>query len=947
MIRNSGTFKYIWTIFIAVSAFNLLFGADDEIDPTALFQTHTDIYLFRRSLDFESEIILQEAFLTWLYQGITKEADQRRKEDWVKTLEAFGPIDLATFEDSAYFLPAELDSAPSRVRYNKWEELQREKYAQKYIQARHVKDNLIKTANPEQRHRMFTFDLEMAILSYHYQRYYEAILRFNEVVERYGYQNLTDIYFYRGESYFAISIYNQAFNDYDYVINNSDDNDLIKKTYKRLIAIEGDRGDSRRVATLWTKYEEVTGAEKKDDYWLVCDMTARYQMAMQKWTIAQELFDRIPAKRDNFAEAKNLAADCALAQLDLEDAKNRFTLIAEKEIKGKGFTTERRQEAVLKLGYIHYLNGDYELAIDALKKIDLEGELRQKAIIIAAWSNFKLHDYGQVIELCDDFLEKYSDSQYFYEIFCLLGYSEEVLGREENAVREYEKVMVAVDDRREYHDINYEKNTVAVRIGELQRLEPTLFLEGREEMFQSYQKLRDELRAIFERLRLTEGIKGSPEIVEILEEQKELHRVFKELTEIEDSLFASDDSRLTREYDKMYSQIMNMASKLKSGLTWHMQQKTLIQREEEGNYQGRSADSLRTRFVNEWNSTEASLERVRDLINSAQSVNDKDMLKELGAVELGLMGIQNKLMHIRTNLEEIPNTSLNSNLDWWSWFAYQRHSTAGLALDYLYMREDRVKELNEYINRINDIIADRIGVEEEFVELAENLIPASEPGREPYYAPPVPLWQPPEPEIDTTAFEVIDTTTINVIDSTSTGETEFPASIEEDSPDSLFNQENLEIPIPTETQKSDIPEQDKDSIKESEPDETPDEAEDINATPSDSVKTLPDQSEEEESAIPDKKDEEAIETEPITTSDSETPIEEISTESDSLNAKETEDLEKIEGPDEAPPDSLQGDNDNPESSTNSSQELQQPITEEESAGESDNNESKDDESTGQ
>ncbi|MCF7810725.1 hypothetical protein K9N50_07020 [bacterium] len=977
MIRNNGTFKYIWIILITITVVSFLYAADDEVDQTELFQTHTNIYLFRRSLDFESEIIVQEAFLTWLFQGITQEANLRRKEDWKNTLNAFEPINLATFEDSAYYLPAELESAPSRIRYSKWEELQREKYAQKYIQARHVKDNLIKTANSVQRHRMFKFDLETAILSYKYERYYEAILRLNEVIERYGYQNLTDVYFYRGESYFAVSIYNQAYYNYNYVIDNTDDNDLIRKTYKRLIAIEGDRGNSRKVVTLWTKYEEATGTEKDEEYWNVCDMTARYLMAMQKWTSAQELFDLIPSKRDNFAKAKLLAADCALAQFELDDAKNRYSIITEKEIKGKGFTKEYRQEALLKLGYIHYLNGEYELAIDVFNKIDLEGDFHQKALIIAAWSNFKLHDYGQVIALCDNFLEKYSNSQYFYEIFCLLGYSEEVLGREENAIREYEKVMVAVDDRREYHDINYEKNTVAVRIGELQRLEPELFLEGRQEMFGSYQKLRDELKSIFERLKLTEGIKGSPKIIDILEEQKEIQRVFKELIAIEDSLFAKDDSRLTREYDKMYSQMIDIAAKLKSGLAYQMQQKTLIQREEEDNYQVRSADSLRTRFIREWNSTEASLERVRNLINSAQSVDDKEMLKELGAVELGLMGIQNKLMHIRTNLEEIPDASLNSNLDWWSWFAYQRHSTAGLALDYLYMREDRVNELNGYINTINDIITDRLGVEEEIVELAENLIPASEPGREPYYAPPVPLWQPPEPEpeIDTTAFEVIDTTTIDIIDTTSTGETESPAPSEESVPDSLLDQDTDETSIPveediigepeSETQESNISEQIEDSVEETIPVELPEETEDIDTTSSE-VEEIPLDQIEEENTIPveaedsidsNLNNQESFETEPDTTSDNSALTEESSTEADSLNDKKMQELENIEqSEEEALPDSLQKPVENPESSTNSTQEIQQPVSEEtetttpeeESIGESENqSESQENKSTGQ
>lgn len=724
----------------------------DEDGQKALYKDQTDLYLFKRSLDLENEMLLHEAFLTWLFQGITAEVKQRRKEDWRGTLEAFDPLELSTFEDSVYFLPHELNEAPSRIRYMAWEKLQREKYAQKYIQARHIKDNLIQTATPRQRQRMFNFDLDLALFSYQYERYHEAILHFNELIERYNYDNLDDIIFYRAESYFTITLYDRANEDYLYVRKITKNTEHQRRSLEKLIVIAGDKGNTRQLKVLWTEYENEFSDDPDDEFWQTSELTARYLMAYQDWTSAQQLLDKTTPKTKGFITAKMKAADCAMAMLDLDDAELRYIEIAEKKIKGKDLTKEIRQQANLKLGYIGYLQSDYRKALERLEKVkikDQEKEL-QKAIILTAWCHFKLNDYGQVIVLCKEILENHPESEYFYEAFCLLGNSEEVLGRDEQAVKEYEEVMVAVDDLREYQDINYEKGTVSKRIGELQRLEPNLFLMGRIEMFDQYRALRSELKSIFDRLMIIESIKGSPEVGDILAEQKEIYKVFKELTDLEKELFETDDRRLTGEYDRMYSRLLDLASELRSGLGYHMNQKTLIQREVTEAYQDRLSDSLTVNFRKEWKSTENTLQRVRDLIAEAEAVNDKELLKELGEVELGLMSMQDKLLYIKSNLSRIPEASLNSNLEWWSWFAYQRHSTAGLALDFLYMREKRVKELDEYIDRINKILAERRGVEEEVIELAENLVPASEPGEEPYYAPPVPLWEPLEPVADTT-----------------------------------------------------------------------------------------------------------------------------------------------------------------------------------------------------
>ncbi len=757
----------IWRLFIKLFTLSVVLSfcprlllaqtaAEEKTSRDESFQAQTNLFLFQQSLEFQAEIVLHESFLIWLYEGITDEGKKRRREDLSGTLDALAPLNPATLDDSSYVLPTDLDEAPPRVRYQAWEKLQREKYIQKYIQARRIKDRLLRASTPEQRRRMFNTDLKSTLESYNNAKYHQAILRFNELIELYDFDELADIVFLRGESFFKVTMYDRAKNDYNYVVKHSDDIEIKRNALERLIAIAGNEGDIRTIRNSWIKYKEETGDKPDEAYWRTAELTARFLMTLQEWTEAQELFDQIHPKTPGYVIAKLLAADCALGMLDFFDAESRYLQIAEGKIKGKGLTKEIKWEAMLKLGYIDYLKGEYYDAYDKLSAGKYKGEMAEKANLIAAWSLFRVHDYGAVVSLCNEFLEEYPKSQYFYEVFCLLGYSQEVIGRGEEAKGEYEKVMTAVDERREYGDINYEKKNIARVIGELQRLEPSLFLEGHRELFDRYDKLRLKLRSIFERLKLTEGIMSSPVIREMLDEQKELYKLLDELTAIEEELFATQDARLLAKYDKTYAKLIDLATDLRSGFRYQMQQKSLVHREQEQLFQARFADSLQIRFRNEWQSSEETLKRVRALISEAEQADDKELLLELGEIELGLMNLQVSLMAVSKNLDAIEQADLNSNLDHWSWFAYQRHSTAGLAFDYLYMRENRLEELDQYISQINSIIAKCYPEEEVIAALPDTLVPDSGPGEDPYYAPSIPLWAPSEyisPVVDSTAVE--------------------------------------------------------------------------------------------------------------------------------------------------------------------------------------------------
>ncbi len=721
---------------------------EEESSQDALYRSHAERYFYQRSLEFELEMTRLESFLVWLYQGIVAEVSRRQKENPQGALEALSPRELTLIEESIYTPPPDIEEAPLRIRYQAWEKLHFDEFRRKYAQARTFKDRLIKSATANQRQRMFQWDLRSAIFDFRDGYYDDVVLKFNELIDHYGYDDIADVVFYRGESFFVAQLTAQAESDYLFVLEHSDDLVFRQEAAKRLLAIAGAAGDLAAVRDMWSRYESEASPEVDEDYWPTGYMTARYFMSMQEWLEARQLFDQTPTSSERFAQARLLAGDCSLALLEIDDASSRYLDIAAKRIKGKGFSKEIRREAFLKLGYIDFLRGDFELSIARFNQVKGSDDLAERAAITIGWALFRLHSYNNVVEHCREFIDRYPQTQYLYEAHCLIGYCEELLGRSEGSIGSYNEVMSAVDSRQDFHDLNYERKAITESVSELWRIEPLLFLQGEKEMFDRYMELRSRLLALINGVNLAVCIKSNPVVEDLVNEQRELYRLFQEQTAIEEQVSASSDPGIADDYDGLYGEVMELASELNVALRYYMQQKSLIQREEEQQFTVRQCDSLRVKFDREWIGSDEALGSVRGLKLEAARSGDSEAMVDLSGVELALIDVQNQILRRRGRLEEIGIEGVVSNLEHWSWFAYQRHATEGLNFDHLYTRLDRLQELDNYIQQINNVLTERRSTEEVVAELPEEMVPVVEPGAAPYTAPPIPMWQPevPPPE---------------------------------------------------------------------------------------------------------------------------------------------------------------------------------------------------------
>lgn len=706
-----------------------------------LYRVYSEFYFFQRKADLSLEMSLGESFLSWLYEGINAEVVKRQKEDITGTLEALSPPELRGYSDADYAIPADLDEKPLHVRYLLREGFERDEYNHKYLIARLIKDRLFQSATPDQRKRMFRWDLKTAILAYRDGLYRDAVLRFDELTERYGYSAMADIVFYRAEAYLELQLYEQAEQDYNLVLEQGDDLYQRRKSLEHLLAIEGDRGNTQRVEQLWDQYVLVTEDNQDEEFWNTLDLTARCSMIAGDWEIARELFDRIPSTSDGYIAAQLNAAECALRLLDLQDAEDRLQPIADGNIGRVSVPSDEKERARLLTGYIDFLHGDLDLAFVNLSLIDGSEEVNETASIGCAWALYKLGYYNQVVNVCEQFLKDFPQSQYQYEAIALIGFSQEIMDNDSTAIVKYKEIMTAVDDRQEYYDFNYERKAITDASKVLKLIEQSIFEQGRRDLFGRYFTLKRRINNLLNKLNWAESLKSSLFIKEFIAEQKLIYEIFKNQDEINEAIREVEDPRSYRKFESIKDDLMDLATELKAGIKYESTQTTLIQREERARFNTMIGDSLRARTEREVDATRRTLSVVRSTFDQVEDVADPAQLVDLVGLEFEVVSQLDRLIRVQQRLYSLEQAEVTSNLDKWSDFAYQRYTYKGLNFEDLYADQERLEDLDSYVQHINQMLGLRGQVTEDTVSLAANLM-LTYMIDDLYTAPRVPMWDP-------------------------------------------------------------------------------------------------------------------------------------------------------------------------------------------------------------
>lgn len=706
-----------------------------------LYQIYAELFFIKQELNQAVEMSIREAFLNWLYYGIVLEVRKRKRTNPDLTLEALTPTELDGYSVESYHLPDNINDASLLEAYLAYDKYDRDEYNHKYLKARLIKENLISTANPKQRLRMFNKDLSSTINTYSEGQYTEAVLKFDELIKEYGFDDLDDIFFYRGESYFALNLGNIAIKDFERVLSSPDIDPIYHKTaLNRLISLYGNLGDQEKFKEYWKYFQEAYSDNFDDEYWQVSELVGRYLMIAGDLTGARTLFDQIPQSNNLFIHSRLLAAQASLMQLDLDDAENRFNLLILPHYGKVQISQQVINEAKLKIGYVNFLRGQYDEAYSYFSQIRGDESLREVALISSAWTLYRLNVYDRAITTCNSFISQFPNSEYQYEAIALMGHCQEIIGQDTLAVDLFEEIMSAVDDRQDYRDFVYEKKQIAKISSELELIESEVFGENKRDSFEKYLSIRKKLTSLKQKVRLAEGYKANPEIEDIVVEQGLLVKVIYGQQELEKVLLSSQDRIMIGDYEAILTNLNELSFQVSGSIEYELSRQNLTQREEKNRHEAILSDSLKQSTMREIQSIDKSLNKVNEIKSSLAEVHSPELMIEITAINDDLQNMRKNLLQVQTKLSSYGGVQTKSSLDEWSDFAYLRYTYGGLNFDNISAQQKRLVELDKYIQHLSQLLAERHRVDEDSTKLSANLILASSPGEDPYNAPPIPLW---------------------------------------------------------------------------------------------------------------------------------------------------------------------------------------------------------------
>lgn len=694
-------------------------------------------YVYSRSLDFADEMVSREWYLYRMVNGIKKELKARRKEGMLVAPGDMVPPEIEKPKEKKYKLPVGLETGPSAgARYLEWETPLREEYNQQYLHARIIKDKLLATATPVQLKRMFEYDVRAGLDHYSDKEYRQALLFLDEAVERYPFDDVTDVMQYRAEAFIGMKLYDEAIRDYRHVLEISTNPSVRREAIEKMVLLLGDKGLIDELRLLWDEYQQKESPKSKT-YWNTAFNVASYLFVNNYLDTAKELFDSFPEDHPRYGDAKLRAADCSLRQLNLEEADQRYFMIVKKRLKGKGITYLTVGEARLKMGYIDFLRGDYDLAFVNFNQADQSDRIDEQSTMAGAWSLYQLKAYPQAIKLCKELLKNHPNSFRQYEAQCLMGFASEKMRMGSSALDSYSSIMTAMDNRQDFRELNYERREAELLMKNVREMEEQIFLYGREDLFTQYKAMRKNAVLLLERINIAESIKNNPILLVIMEEQREVMRVMQEYAAVNADNTDYWNS-FTYTFDKNVYRLMDAFNGLERARDFYYAKKTLVQKEEKRIFEAEIHDSLRARVNRELIEVQDKLRNLRGQIKSARGSDDAGAITD----EFGNIVRRDSLILSRRGIPDDKDVPPDSRIEAWSDFAYERYTFGGLDFDDMFVKQDQVKKIDHYIRNINKILASRRPAEVDTSSFPENLFPRVVEGDSTYAAPAFPMWDP-------------------------------------------------------------------------------------------------------------------------------------------------------------------------------------------------------------
>ncbi len=701
-------------------------AAQEPLDP---FEAGQRLYYREKLDDVTRELIVQEKLLAARLVSITEELRRRGLDPRALSLD----LDPLLREAAPSLETLDKDEADFRARVQYWIQRQRELLIFKQMQAVGVRERLIASPSPAQLQAMFQFELERAVKTYATGDFRLAALLFGDLLEGFPYSNLDDVLFFQAEAEFADGAYDSASRLYRRLLREFPVSEYRLPAFRHLIYIRA-MYDQHVIA--------IDECAEFDWRAFIGDPETAYLCGLefyrvQRFAEAREILGGLPREDVHYFRALHLVGLSLILENDFDAAIEVFEELLELPRKGivKDVNKALREDARLKLGYLYFEADDFGRAAEMFESIDKGGALHAQALLGRAWSSMSLADHEQAFEHAVQMVEHYPDSPYRYEAQTLAGYASERMQNREQANLYYEGVLAEAERGESLRNLAQERREIQRMLRRLVAQEMEVFEGGLRESFGEYMELKRKVRTLMKRIKYTELQTANESMAEFIVERQQVIHLLKRLKELTDIDRRAVDEQTRREIAALHRQVRSLLNRIRLAGFVEIQRQPLMLYESTAQAASTMLDSLALASTRELAQLQASRAESELLEGGVATPGDQLTLAlQRHRVET----LTDELEHLRHEASTMSRPSAGSNLERWSELAFSRLAIGDIRFDELERIEDRIGELDGYIDSIDELLeggttgeSRTIPVEDPAAEEAPEEAPIESPAEDP------------------------------------------------------------------------------------------------------------------------------------------------------------------------------------------------------------------------
>jgi len=620
-------------------------------------------------------------------------------------------IDERIYKLFGYTTDARIEKTTLSEYFKEWKARKIAEFQAKLTKYRIVRNQLIKSADSYERNRMLENEINNALLNYTEQNYELAIMQFNEIYNVYSpfFEKLDGVIFYCSEANYESGYFDAALEGFNRVINGYPNSQYVNKAYLRCMLIFNSYNWNEKFFEYFDQFQKLSNVESADFY--EANYIAGYlNFNLGKFIESRKNLESVQEESDYYFAAQYLLGTVYVNIDNYVKAKQVFEdLVNRKNYPWTDLNAAIiRNEALLKLGYLHYQRGEYENAILYFEKVSKGYEGYDASLMGQAWAKMKKGEYDESINKINSVTNNYLLSKYTYEALVLSAHCKKIQDKDDEALKDLRYVSDSKEVLQKTKDYNEERKRIINQLDELSRLEEQILERQDRKLYPKVMQIREMINNVLTSFYYRGSI-SSRIVEEYNDERKILLRQIQEFENIMSLSEAENNKQMYNDAQEQRNRLLSVLESYESNATFmnsnYFVNYPMALKEGSTIYRFDIVKKTVDELIEEKKRLKTDLDIITKLMAANNAETQIDVVLDLEILEEDMRDLHNQLNRFQLWLANNQVTEIESNADHWADFS--GFGISDINFTTYYEQIQKINSLNKNISYVEEILKNK------------------------------------------------------------------------------------------------------------------------------------------------------------------------------------------------------------------------------------------------